>query len=158
MKNLKTYNEHVNEEFEPSNLMESAIGSIFSSVIILLLLNFNYAHFGYRHKRKWTKARQKFPFSRLIKYIKMSRIIKRYKKKINEIDENILKRNPEIKQTLLELKSKNEINADILTSPALKGRWFTDSVLDSCTPEERDFVEILSDKFNREMEELFYED
>lgn len=150
MNNLKSFDEHINEEF--------GFGFWLSAILVLLIINFRYSRFGLSGGRNWSNSWQKYPIRGFIRYIKMSKIIKKYKNKIKEIDENILDRNPEIKNSLNRLKEKNfDPCFTDMTSPAFYGDMFVNSVLNSCTPEERVFVQQLSDDFNAEMEDLFYE-
>jgi len=160
MKNLKTY-----EKFNQDELLnEEIIGFVslgtIPILIFLLWLNTRYAKFGTGNKSGggWSRSWQNYPFKGLFKYIKMSKILKKYKKEIDAIDSNILERNPEIKQCLYDLKEKGDVNFIDMTAVSLYYDSFIREVIKTLKNEEKIIVKKILIEFRKEMDTLFGED
>lgn len=158
--NFDENNKEVIEEKSEESVNEG-LGFLFglSAVLVLLWMNYKFSRFGYSHTRRSSTSWQSYPFKGFMKYFRMSKIIKRYKNEIHDIDETIFNNHPNINKMLKRLTQKSsEVNVVNMTPPTFDAEALTKEILSSCTKEQREEFKELSDKFNREMEELFYED
>lgn len=151
IKLFKDYNNNIiNEEF--------MFPLVPLAIFFLLWWNQRYSSFGLEYTETSVVTNQKFPFIGIFKYFKMSKIIKKYFKEIKKINKNILDKNPKLDYYLKKLTKKNTITTSYVTSPVLHGRWLIKNILDYCTEEDKEIIKKISEEFNIEMIELFYDE